>query len=310
MRSIKSKVAASKDFFSANTSESSTIKNQFEQWINDQVDEVYPNFNELAEPGIAGQIADGSATRYINGKGFENDQIFSKGLIGALMVDQMLNNYLSPSVLDEAENRINNDNDVVEDGKNYTTMEHKWDEAYGYLFGASASSEDPVAGIGTDDNFLNKYLGRVDNDEDFAGISQDIFDAFKKGRAAIVAKDYEERDAQADIIIEKVSEVMAIRTVYYLQQGKFGIPEDGNIALYGTAFHDISEGLGFMYSLRFTRKSGSNEPYFTRSEVDGFIDRLINDSANGLWDINATILDEISEDIASKFDFTVAQAAE
>ena len=38
-------------------------------------------------------------------------------------------------------------------------------------------------------------------------IAQEIFDAFKLGRAAIVAKDYEVRDQQADIIKEKVLQI-------------------------------------------------------------------------------------------------------
>ena len=121
-------------------------------------------------------------------------------------------------------------------------------------------------------------------------------------------KNYEVRDQQADVLKDKISEAIAIRAVYYLQQGKNGIPSDGNQSAYGGAFHDLSEGFGFVYSLRFTRKSGSNEPYFTRSEVDGFINSLT--TGNGFWDVTPQTLDDISESIAAKFDFTVAQAAE
>ncbi len=52
------------------------------------------------------------------------------------MTDQILNNYLSPAVLDAGDNVTKNDNDILADGKDYTTMEHKWDEAFGYLYGA------------------------------------------------------------------------------------------------------------------------------------------------------------------------------
>lgn len=307
-KSIKSKVAASKDFFSSNTAEKATITGQFEEWITGQVSEVFPNEEVLAEPGVAGQIADGSSTRYVNSKGIEYNQAVAKGLIGGLMVDQILNNYLSPAVLDEADNRENNDNGVVADGKTYTTMEHKWDEAYGYLFGGSSTPDNPIDNLGSDDSFLNKYVGRVDGDSDFAGIGKEIYEAFKLGRAAILAKDYDLRDQQADIIKEKLSEVIAIRAVYYLQQGKNGIPSDGNTSAYGPTFHDLSEGYGFVYSLRFTRQSGSNDPYFSRGEVDAFISQL--EEGNGLWDITPATLDEISSSIANKFDFTVAQAAE
>lgn len=304
-KSVRSKVAASKDFFSANATESAEIRADFESWIIAQVEEVFPYEGSLAAPGVPGQIADGSSVRYINGDGLEYDQVVSKGLIGALMVDQMLNNYLSERVLDEGDNRQFNDHGTVAEGKPYTTMEHKWDEAYGYLFGASADASDPLTTLG-DDAFLNKYLSRVDGDPDFAGIASDVFDAFKLGRSAIVAGDYELRDEQANIIRSLISRVIAVRAVYYLQQGKNALPESGDS--YGPAFHDLSEGVGFIYSLRFTRRANSNEPYFTRQEVDEMIEVLT--VGNGLWGIDPETLDQLSEGIAEKFDFTVVQAAD
>ncbi|MCG8384649.1 MAG: DUF4856 domain-containing protein [Cytophagales bacterium] len=307
-KSIKRKTAASRDFFSANTTEASEIKADFEAWINGQVTEVFPNENTVASPGVAGQIADGSATRYVNGDGLEYNQLVNKSLIGALMVDQMLNNYLGVAVLDEADNRTNNDAGITATDANYTTMEHKWDEAYGYTYGLNANASDPNADLGAD-SFLNKYIGRVEGDDDFAGIAGEIFDAFKLGRAALVAGDYTVRDEQANIIREKISEVIAIRAVYYLQQGKIALPDDrANTALYGTTFHDLSEGYGFIYSLRFTRQPNSDAPYFTKSEVDGFLEDLLGDGANGLWDVTDSTLDNISEAIAAKFSFTVDQA--
>lgn len=300
-KSIKSKVAASNDFFSTNTAEAASIKAQFETWINSQVTEVFPNENELAESGKAGQIADGTSTRYVSAKGLEYNQAISKGLIGGLMLDQILNNYLSPAVLDAGTNIEDNDAGTVEEGKPYTSMEHKWDEAFGYLFGTSASASTPLDDLGAD-NFLNKYLSRVEGDDDFAGIAQEVYDAFKIGRAALVAGEYDERDKQADIIKTKLSEVIGIRAVYYIQQGKNAFPANGS------AFHDLSEGLGFIFSLRFTRKAGTNNSYFTKSDVEGYIADIL--VGNGFWDVTPETLDAISESIASKFEFTVAQAAE
>lgn len=302
-KSVKSKVAASLDYFGSNTVESAQIKADIESWIKAQVSDVFPNQSQLAAPGVAGQIADGSSARYINNKGLEYNQAVGKSLIGALMVDQMLNNYLGTSVLDESDNVFNNDEKIAVDGKPYTNMEHKWDEAYGYIFGAEGTNfEDPIETLG-EDNFLNKYLSRVDSDEDFAGIANDIFQAFKLGRAAIIANEYKVRNEQVDIIRTKVSEVIAIRSIYYLQQGKLALENND----FGGAFHDLSEGFGFIYSLRFLRNSNSNNPYFTRAEVDGFINQLM--AGNGFWDVDSTTLDQISDDIASRFNFTVAQAA-
>ncbi|WP_020533035.1 DUF4856 domain-containing protein [Flexithrix dorotheae] len=308
-QSIKSKVAASSDYFSTNTTESSEVKADFESWINAQIDEVFPNQNKVAAPGIAGQIADGSSTRYVNKLGLEYNQAVAKSLIGALMADQMLNNYLSSSVLDANNNQQENDDKITVDGKSYTYMEHYWDEAYGYLYGTATDKENPNPTVGSDDDFLNKYLGRVDGDEDFSGIADDLFNALKLGRAAIVENGYSLRDEQVKIIREKVSQVIAVRAVYYLQQGKAALPDDrNNEAAYGSTFHALSEGYGFIYSLRFTRMPDSDQPYFTKSEVDTMLSKLMGDGANGLWDIEESTLDSISEEIAAKFDFTVAEA--
>ncbi|MDZ7757169.1 DUF4856 domain-containing protein [Rhodohalobacter sp.] len=304
-KSVKSKVAASRDYFTGNATLSAEIKNDFETWLIAQVEEVFPNRNLLATPGVPGQIADGSKERYINGQGLEYNQMVAKSLNGALMADQMLNNYLSPAVLDEASNREENDNGETEEGSNYTTMEHKWDEAYGYIFGTSANPANPIATIGSDDIFLNKYSGQVSEDDDFSSLAEDMFEAFKLGRAAIVAGDYEVRDEQAAIIQESISKVIGVRAVYYLQAGKRQI-EDEQL---GSAFHSLSEGYGFIYSLQFTRIPGTEQPYLSSSEVEAMLTDLLDDGQNGLWDVETSTLDDLSEQIADKFDFTLEEAA-
>lgn len=307
-KSVRGKTAASQDFFVPNATGAAAIKGEFDAWIAEQVSDVFLHWTDDATAGNAGAIqeAGGGSTRYVNGKGLELNQAFNKGLIGALMVDQILNNYVSTSVLDAGDNVANNDAGTMEDGKTYTTMEHKWDEAYGYAYGTATNTADPNPTIGKDDNFLNKYIGRVEDDTDFAGIADDIYNAFKRGRAAIVAGAYEERDVQAAIIREKISTVIGVRAVYYLQQGKAGL-EAANPDM-AAVFHDLSEGYGFIYSLQFTRNPDTDAAYFTRTEVQGFISDLMGDGNNGLWDVTTTTLDAISESIAAKFDFTVAEA--
>lgn len=306
-KSVRNKTAASRDYFSSNATDAAEIKADFDAWIKGQIDEVFPNWAVTATAGNAGvlQEAGGGSERYVNAKGLEYDQAFTKSLIGALMTDQALNNYLGTAVLDEADNIANNDNGVVADGQVYTTMEHKWDEAYGYLYGASADPANPNPTIGDADSFLNKYIGRVEGDPDFAGIAAEIYDALKLGRAAIVAKNYTVRDAQAAIVREKVSEIIGIRAVYYLQQGKNGL-ESGTID-YASVFHDLSEGYGFIYSLQFTRNPATNQPYFSKTEVGVLLSQLMG-ATNGLWDVTPATLDALSDSIAAKFSFTVDQA--
>ncbi|MDF4202394.1 DUF4856 domain-containing protein [Maribacter sp. SA7] len=306
-KSLRSKVAASADYFSTNATDQAIIRADLEGFISAQVADVYPNWEVAAAAGQAGQLADGESTRYVNANGLEYNQLFAKSLIGSLMTDQILNNYLSTAVLDEADNVANNDADVVEEGKDYTTMEHKWDEAYGYAYGLNADQANPNADLGAD-SFLNEYIERANADSDFEGIADDIFEAYKLGRAAIVAKDYDVRNAQAEIIKENISKVIAIRAIYYLQNGKTKL--EGETPNVGGAFHALSEAYGFIYSLQFTRQPNSSEPYFSKEEVDAFLTQLLADGENGLWNVEAATLDAISEDIAAQFDFTVAEAAE
>ncbi|RZS93169.1 DUF4856 domain-containing protein [Aquimarina brevivitae] len=308
-KNILSKTAASRDFFFANTVASADIKADYQLWIANQVSEVFPNWNTDATAGQAGAIqeAGGGPVRYVNAEGVEYNQLFTKSLIGALMLDQALNNYLSSAVLDEADNIENNNNGITAEGRNYTTMEHKWDEAYGYFYGTAADPANPNATIGQDDGFMNKYIGRAENDSDFAGIAADIFNAFKLGRAAIVAKDYTVRDAQAEIIREKASEIIGIRAVYYLQQGKLGL--EAGVVDYASVFHDLSEGLGFIYALQFTRRPGTTQPYFTKTEVEDFITTLVDTPQNGFWNVTPATLQTMSETIAAEFNFTIEEAA-
>ena len=302
-KSLRSKTAASYLYFSANASEAAAIKADFDGWIESQVNDVFPNYDSLAAAGTAGQIADGSSVRYVNSAGLEYDQAIVKGLIGAVMGDQMLNNYLDPGVLDAGTNREDNDNLILASGKNYTTMEHKWDEAYGYLFGGAADGANPLSTLGGDDSFLNKYFGRVIGDGDFSTMAQDVYDALKLGRAAIEAGNYEVRDEQAAIIRELVSEVIGIRSVYYLEAGATAL-DGGDM---GGGFHDLSEGFGFIYSLQFTHNPDTGAPYFSRSEVNDMLEDLLNASGNGFWDVPTNTLRTLSTDIAARFDFTVDQ---
>ena len=99
--------------------------------------------------------------------------------------------------------------------------------------------------------------------------------------------------------------MIGIRAVYYLQSAKNLLDQESPD--YGGAFHDLSEGYGFIYSLQFTRVPNTNQPYLTNAEVDGYLAQLTN--GNGLWDVSLETLDTMSNEIASKFDFTVEETA-
>lgn len=302
-KQLKDKTAASKDYFSlllggGSTVEQGSVRSFFEdQFTNAQNASQGSN----ASAGVAGFYLDGSSKRLFANNGLEPQQILLKGLMGACLLDQICNNYLSVNKLDESTNRENNTNKVLEVNKNYTTMEHNWDEAYGYIHGI-----DNVAITPNVLEFWSEYIDEVNDDSDFNTLKADIDLAFRKGRAAIVANDYATRDAQIAIIRSKMALVPAVRSVYYLQEGKSKLQIDNG----AKAFHALSEAYGFIMSLRYTNKPGTNNPYFSKAEVDAMIASLTSGS-NGLWDIDTLSpkLDAISAQIASKFGFTVIQAA-
>ncbi|WP_299124499.1 DUF4856 domain-containing protein [uncultured Winogradskyella sp.] len=297
--SIRENLAVSEDYFGNNMTLSNSIKSDFDGWITKQLSEVFPNWTIDATPGNSGKLAesDGITVKRFNAKGLRYGQVIGKSLVGALMIDQILNDKLSISVLDAGNNRSDNDNGILVPGENYTKMEHLWDEAFGYAYGTDNALSPQLL----QDFFLNKYISRVENDSDFSGIADEIYNAFKLGRAAIVGKDYDLRDQQIEILREKISEIAGIRSVYYLKQG------GGNlIANKAKAFDDLSEGYGFIYSLQFTRKPGTSAPYFTKTEVDNFLGQLMVD--NGFWDISNETIDEMATSISSRFDFSVEQA--
>ncbi len=295
-RQLKNKTAASQDYFTlfnggGSVTEQVAVRSFFETQF---LDLSSASLGANASNGMAGKYGIGVAARYFSANGLEPVQVFLKGTIGATFLDQVVNNYLSLNKLDENDNRINNTNKVLDGGNNYTKMEHYWDEAFGYVFGA------------TGDKFLSEYITKVNADIDFNTIKNDISLAFRKGRAAIVANDYATRDAQINIIKEKLALVVAVRSVYYLQVGKSKLLTDNGAA----AFHDLSEGYGFIMSLRYTNKPNTNNPYFSKSEVDAMLASLLS-GTNGFWDIDTLSpkLDAIATQIASRFGFTVAQAA-
>ena len=300
-KNTKSKTASSSDYFitflgGGSTVEKTAVQAFFESQFQIGVEASQGN---VASAGVAGSYLDGSKMRLFAANGLEPQQILLKGMMGAMMMDQISNHYLSTIKLDGGSNVLENTNKVLSADGNFTTMEHYWDEAYGYVYGADEAATNSK-------KFWSSYIDQVNADADFNTITNDINLAFRKGRAAIVANDYTTRDQQIDVIQSKLALVAAVRAVYYLQEGKGKLIEDNG----AKAFHALSEGYGFIMSLRYTRKPGTDNPYFSKSEIDAMLANLVS-GPNGLWDIDnlSPKLDALSAQIATKFGFTVAQAA-
>lgn len=279
----------------------STVRPLFDSWIEEFTTVVAPAViaGTTASSGVAGSYteADGSRTVKVTAKGFELNQVFSKGLIGALQVDQIINNYLSFSKLDGA--REDNDTGVYAythpdaTEASITKMEHYWDEAFGYLQGLDSQFK---SGLGTapnkDSANLNYYLNKINEQDNEAGISDTIYNAFIAGRAAIVNKDYEERDKQARIISAEISKVIGYKAHYYLVAGA----EDITNGDWAAALHALSEAYGFILGLQFTKDSSGNH-YMSNTEVNDLLSRL-SAGNGGFWERTVEELNTIADEVA------------
>mgnify|MGYP002047256917 FL=1 len=280
-KNIRSKTASS-------ATASSTVKPMFDAFIEETVNEVFPKWNSPASAGKSGYITESNGKkRYVNSKGLELDQAFVKGLIGGLCLDQITNNYLTVGKLDVGNNISDNDNEVLNGDNNYTTMEHYWDEGFGYLYGLEADQENPTYSD-NGDILLNKYAGKVNgSDADQVDMSS-VYDAFIAGRTAIVNNDYTKRDLEAAKIKLYLDKIIAIRAAYYLEAAA-EIIANGDAR--PDAFHDLSEGYGFVLSLQFT-------DFFYNAEVEVLLDQLLK--GDGFWKVESSTLNTIAQQIRTK----------
>lgn len=235
---------------------------------------------ENGAPGTAGVWPnDGVKGPYLmSAEGHEYTQLIEKGLMGAVFTNQMTMNYLAGIASDDNTSAVD-----ASAGKYYTTMEHHWDEAYGYF-----TSEIDYPTNGTD-RFWGKYAS---SRESVLGSKTKISDAFRKGRAAISNDDYETRDAQVIIINEEMEKVAAGTAIHYLKSAKT------NIANATARNHSISEAVAFLEGLKYGYRASNGG--MTSTQVNVVLGTIGTDF-NAVTIAN---LDAAINDIASKTGLT------
>jgi len=265
-KQIKSKTAS----YSSSTTQMA-IHTSFNTWFTDYATNVAPivGTTTMASSGSAGMVGN----RELNAKGMEYDQIVAKSLIGALCLDQVVNGYLSEVKIGDAV-----DNSDRTEG--HTSMEHHWDEGFGYVYGKFGP--DNIAGDLATDGLLGKYLNKYD---DYSTI---VFEAFKRGRQAITQNCSTVRDEQAQIIKETLSIVVATRAESYLRDA--AAADD----LSADYFHALSEAYGFILSLQFTY-TADGTPYFSNTEVNTMLASL--EAGSGFWDRTDAELTQMADAI-------------
>jgi hypothetical protein len=239
-KQLKNKTA----YATADGSPDAGIQLIFESYM-DSLD-IISNYNTVGSAGNAGVWPnDGSKGPYLmDGAGFEYSQLVEKGLMSAVFASQITVNYLGT---------LNDDDNVtILSGKNYTDMQHHWDEAYGYF---TSSIDFPTTGT---DRFWGEYSSVVESQIQSAS---KISEAFRKGRAAIDISDYTVRDEQVSIIRNEMEKLQAASAIHYLNSAKT------DISLNTTRNHVLSEAYAFLDGMRFGYNA-INSVGMTSTEID------------------------------------------
>lgn len=190
----------------------------------------------IGSNGVAGVVTsnDGAKSYLFDANGIEYTQLIEKGLMGALMNYQLSTIYLSDEKIGDA---VDNTTAVdTANGKYYTSMEHHFDEAFGY-FGANIAFPDSLADV----RFIAKYCDKVND----AVATNNVMDEFLKGRAAISNNDKDGKVAAIAAIRTQMERIFAGTGIYYL---KSGITNIGDDALRN---HALSEAIAFIQGLKY-----------------------------------------------------------
>ncbi|MEM6782519.1 MAG: DUF4856 domain-containing protein [Bacteroidota bacterium] len=211
----------------------------------------------------------GTPAVYTTDEGVDLTQMINKILIGAILFDQLSNKYLA-DILDR------DNTDPRDEGKPDTEQEHRFDEAYGY-FGAARNyrtyTDDMLSGsVGdfaqdsngdgtldytTEYNFgIARNAGKRDKGGTGVDFSEEIFEAFLRGRTAVVNGDLTELAAAREDASEGFEKVIAATAVHYINdtltemEGLTQAEVDGKNDVNLNKFW--GEMKGFTYALQFS----------------------------------------------------------
>ncbi|MFW6050746.1 MAG: DUF4856 domain-containing protein [Myxococcota bacterium] len=155
----------------------------------------FESLEELAIAQVGGARTDGQGEPipvYVTDEGQDLKQLIQKFLLGAITFSQGADDYLDDDVEGKG---LLADNVEQDDGAPYTSLEHQWDEGFGY-FGAARDygdyTDDEIAGAGGRDGWASGYHdtdgdGAIDLESEYNfGHSQN---AGKRDRGAVVETD-------------------------------------------------------------------------------------------------------------------------
>lgn len=249
------------------------------------------NYRNIAANGIAGMIITGDKKRHVSYNGLEYAEILEKSLYGALIYDQMVDDYLSDSQ-SGVDNEEGNNILSAEDYELYgTERQHKFDEAFGY-FGAEAATYPNQSNSSNGDGiFLANYIFDFsDETEAMYGVNlaKATMNAFVVGRSVLKAgqgNDFAQENineelfnaARADIKLY-VEAGMAASAIHYLNEAITDVSEAEKL-------HHLSEALGFIYAMSFN-SDGRLSPEESHKALMALGWSATDSSLNGIYGIN------------------------
>ena len=235
-----------------------------------------------AQPGTAGIATtnDGTKSYFVSASGVEYAQVIEKGLMGALLYYQGVNEFLGAD-------RQNVDNETVVPGEG-TAMEHAWDQAFGY-WGVPRNFPADQDGLA--------FWGKYTNDRNpILGSNETLMNAFLRGRAAISNDALAERNSALETIRDEWELVSVATALHYLNQA---IDKYDDVAV---RLHALSEAAAFVYTLKFNTARGTS--------IDN-IDQLletIGGSRNfrqmNFYDVSAAELEAARDQLADYYNLT------
>lgn len=273
---------------------------------------------------------------FVSPQGQDYQQLTQKFIMGAVAFSQAADDYLDNDIAGKGLNAQNIE--PAKAGAAYTSLEHAWDEGYGY-FGAAADyyeyTDEEIAGKGGRDGWSKGYHdtnddGEIDlkSEKNFGhslnaakrdlGSSSCGFDltsaayiGFKSGRDLIASVDGALSDDEMaelltyrDLAIQSWEAGIAATVIHYINDCIADISEP-ELDFYGYAKH-WSEAKGFALSHQFNRLSPVSDGEFAALH-DLLRDAPELDAANfAAWEVDLLLARDILE---TAFSFAPADVA-
>ena len=203
----------------------------------------------IAENGTSGLLTrevEGS-TMLVDGNGRAFTEVIEKGLMGAVLYNEIYNTYLTDNLIGNAIENV-----ALSVGENYTEQENNIDQAFGYFGAPQDFSSNWPMDREEEATFWSKYSNIIDGvDEEALNTNNSVMEAFIATRTAIVNNDPPERNAQRDSLYQRLDLVAAGAAVHFINDSIEALGTEN----WGEAMYALSNAWGFVNALRYNPQS-------------------------------------------------------